>query len=179
MGEYSMKRKSFAAMCIMTACFAMTACGNSSQNTTAGGVNNESQMENGSKYVFETSGYSVKVNAKISECLEKLGEPKGGTYEVKSCAFDGMDKFYYYGAYTIQGYQKDNEDLVYSVTFMDDTVKTKEGVRLGDSKDKMTSAYGSSFNQDGEQYIYTSGNTKLIFVIKNDVIENIMYELNQ
>ena len=39
-------------------------------------------------------------------------------------------------SFTLQGYQKNGVDVVYSVTFMDDTVKTKEGIKIGDSKDK-------------------------------------------
>ena len=48
-----------------------------------------------------------------------------------------MDKFWYYDSFTLQGYQKNGVDVVYSVTFMDDTVKTKEGIKIGDSKDKV------------------------------------------
>ena len=43
-----------------------------------------------------------------------------------------MDKFYYYDSVTLQGYQKDGNDKLYSITLMDDAVKTKEGVRIGD-----------------------------------------------
>ncbi|MFQ7395875.1 MAG: hypothetical protein ACLRMX_12725 [Lachnospira eligens] len=52
-----------------------------------------------------------------------------------------MDKFYYYDSVTLQGYQKDGNDKLYSITLMDDAVKTKEGVRIGDKKDKVVSAY--------------------------------------
>lgn len=47
-----------------------------------------------------------------------------------------MDKFWYYDSFTLQGYQKNGVDVVYSVTFMDDTVKTKEGIKIGDSRIK-------------------------------------------
>jgi len=39
---------------------------------------------------------------------------------------------------------------------MDDAVKTKEGVRIGDKKDKVLSAYGSDYTEADGQLLYES-----------------------
>ena len=49
-----------------------------------------------SKYSFELKGIELKTDGDLTEYTSKLGEPSGGYYEAKSCAFEGMDKFYYY-----------------------------------------------------------------------------------
>ena len=67
--------------------------------------------------------------------------------------------------------------MVYAITFDDDTVKTKEGVKIGDSKEKMTSAYGSNYKQDGNMYSYVSGNMELQFTVKDEVVMGITYAL--
>jgi hypothetical protein len=113
----------------------------------------------------------------ITEYTSKLGEPSGGYYEAKSCAFEGMDKFYYYDSVTLQGYQKDGNDKLYSITLMDDAVKTKEGVRIGDKKDKVVSAYGSDYTEADGQLLYESGNTRLSFVMKDDEVQSIIYSV--
>jgi len=119
----------------------------------------------------------AEVTGYMENITSKLGTPKGGYYEAKSCAFDGMDKFWYYDSFTLQGYQKNGVDVVYSVTFMDDTVKTKEGIKIGDSKDKVTSAYGSSYKEENGQIKYESGNMVLSFAIKDNAVTSIVYSV--
>ncbi len=171
-----MRKRSLIAAGLMVLCMGLTACGsnNETSNNTPG-TQDEQTASNG--YVFSTDGVDIAIDGNIEDITSKLGEPKGGYYEAKSCAFDGMDKFWYYDSFTLQGYQKDNVDLVYSVTFMDDTVKTKEGVKIGDSKDKMISAYGSSYKEENGKFIYESGNMMLSFAIQDDAISSIVYSV--
>lgn len=61
---------------------------------------------------------------------------------------------------------------------MDDAVKTKEGVRIGDKKDKVVSAYGSDYTEADGQLLYESGNTRLSFVMKDDEVQSIIYSVN-
>lgn len=163
---------------IMVMSIGLLACGEDGRNTAAGKENqsqNQKPEERG--YVFENGGTAIEIDTKVDIYTSKLGEPKGGYYEAKSCAFDGLDKFWYYDGFTIQAYQKDGVDLVYMVSLTDDTVKTKEGVKIGDTKDKMTSVYGSGCKVDGNMYLYESGNMMLEFNIKDDIIISIAYTL--
>ena len=61
--------------------------------------------------------------------------------------------------------------------FRSDAVKTKEGVRIGDKKDKVVSAYGSDYTEADGQLQYESGNTKLSFVMKDDEVQSIIYSV--
>ncbi len=171
------KRLVMTAM-VMVMSAGLLACGGNSGNKTVGQEkesNNQAPEENG--YVFESAGTDIMIDTKVDNYTSKLGEPKGGYYEAKSCAFDGLDKFWYYDGFTIQAYQKNGEDLVYMVSLTDDTVKTKEGVKIGDNKDKMISVYGSGYNVNGNIYFYVSGNMMLEFTVKDDVILSIAYVL--
>lgn len=175
-----MRKRGYIIAVMLTAGVMMTACGNSNSQGASSENNNTTTtqvQQESSKYSFELNGTKLNIDGDLTEYTTKLGEPKGGYYEAKSCAFDGMDKFYYYDSVTLQGYQKDGKDKLYSITFMDDAVKTAEGVRIGDSKDKVVSAYGSSYNEADGQIQYESGNTVLAFVMKDDVVESIVYSL--
>lgn len=171
------KRLVMTAM-VMVMSVGLLACGENDGNTA---VNQENQSQNQQSeekgYVFESAGTAIEIDTKVDTYTSKLGEPKGGYYEAKSCAFDGLDKFWYYDGFTIQAYQKDGEDLVYMVSLTDDTVKTKEGVKIGDTKDKMISVYGSGYKVNGTMYFYEAGNMMLEFTVKDDTILSIAYML--
>lgn len=171
------KRLVMTAM-VMVMSAGLLACGKNEGNTAVNKENQSQSREPDEKgYVFESAGTAIEIDAKVDTYTSRLGEPKGGYYEAKSCAFDGLDKFWYYDGFTIQAYQKDGEDLVYQVLLTDDTVKTKEGVKIGDTKDKIISVYGSGYKVNGTMYIYESGNMMLEFNIKDDVIISIAYTL--
>lgn len=164
---------------IMILCVGLTACaksGNGKDNPTAG-KENDTQASGTQGYVFAAGTTEIRIDSPSADYVAKLGDPKGGYYEAKSCAFEGLDKFWYYDGFTLQAYQKNGTDTVYSVTLTDDTVKTKEGVKIGDSKDKMTAAYGSSYQEKNAVCSYTSGNMVLEFTIKDDTIASIVYTL--
>ena len=155
----------------------MAACGSASTLSDNSQEKPVASQQTESKYSFELKGIELKTDGDLTEYTSKLGEPSGGYYEAKSCAFEGMDKFYYYDSVTLQGYQKDGNDKLYSITLMDDAVKTKEGVRIGDKKDKVLSAYGSDYTEADGQLLYESGNTRLSFVMKDDEVQSIIYSV--
>lgn len=173
-----MRKRSIAAAGIMVMCLGLMACGSAS-NTGSSNTATQAASTSSAGYVYTSNGTDIKINDDVNAIVSKLGTPKGGTYEAKSCAFDGMDKFWYYDGFTLQAYQNDGKDVVYSVTFTDDTVKTKEGVKIGDSKDKVTQAYGSSFKENNGQLVYESGNMKLSFGMKDNKVQSVIYELKQ
>jgi len=174
----AMIKKLLITTIAMVMCAGLLACGDGNKDTSDSNLNEtKTQQAEAKGYAFESAGTAIEINSKVDTYTNKFGKPKGGYYEAKSCAFEGLDKFWYYDGFTIQAYQKDGADLVYSVTLTDDTVKTKEGVKIGDTKDKMTSVYGGSFKADGTMCCYEAGNMKLEFNIKDDVIISIAYTL--
>lgn len=107
---------------------------------------------------------------------EQFGEPQQFS-EIPSCAFEGTDKVYNYGSFEVTTYQDGDEEKIYSVYFIDDQVATTEGIKIADDLSAMIEKYGEEYIQNGNQYVYTSGNVELKFLVENDVITSITYTL--
>ena len=97
--------------------------------------------------------------------------------EVPSCAGQGTDNVYNYGSYEITAYQDGDQEIIYSVYFIDDQITTTEGVKISDDSSVMLEKYGENYEQTGNQYTYTSGNVELSFIVENDFITSITYTL--
>ena len=97
--------------------------------------------------------------------------------EVPSCAGQGTDMVYNYGSYEITAYQDGDQEIIYSVYFIDDQVTTTEGVKISDDSSIMFEKYGDNYEQTGSQYTYKSVNIKLAFIIENNFITSITYTL--
>lgn len=97
--------------------------------------------------------------------------------EVPSCAGQGTDNVYNYGSYEITAYQEGEQEIIYSVYFIDDQITTTEGVKISDDSSVMFEKYGENYDQTGNQYTYTSGNVELSFIVENDFITSITYTL--
>ena len=102
-----MRKKSLMLAAVLTAGVMMAACGSASTLPDNSQEKPVASQQTESKYSFELKGIELKTDGDLTEYTSKLGEPSGGYYEAKSCAFEGMDKFYYYDSVTLQGYQKD------------------------------------------------------------------------
>lgn len=98
--------------------------------------------------------------------------------EIASCAFEGLDKTYRFQNYEVTTYPIDGVDKIASIYFLDDTISTKEGIKITDSYEKMVEIYGNNYQKEGIQYTYTLGKTSLIFLIENGFITSIEYLLN-
>ena len=126
-------------------------------------------------YLFKSDDTEIPLGAEYSSL--NLGDSKD-YYEVQSCAFNGMDKIYTFDNYEIHTYPDNGTDKVLSVYFLNDQVSTTEGVKIGDSLDKMTQTYGTDYEQLDTQYIYTKGLTQLIFIVEDGNITSIEYNYN-
>lgn len=128
------------------------------------------------KYFFEYNGQEIKINAPVAPITEVIGEPIH-FFEAQSCAFEGMDRVYTYSGFDLQTYTIDNKEFVFSVSFLDDTVATREGISIGASLEDVTKAYGSDFEKSFNQYNYIENESKLSFIIENDEVVSIEYAL--
>lgn len=137
--------------------------------------------EQGNSGTNNKAGYTLTVNGKqlyidgSAELTEDIGTPQGGTYEALSCVFEGKDTFYYYDGFTVQTYEKDGKKYIYAITIEDDTVKTDEGVKIGDSFAEVTGSYGTGYTAAGNAYTYAKDNMTLTFTIENDKVAGISY----
>ena len=165
-------KKYFAAVICIAAALVFCAC---SGSEIVGRSKNEDGQKDG--YYYESTAGRIYINEEADSVLVRLGEPSGGTYEAVSCAFEGKEIFYYYDGFTIQTYEKNGKKYIYTINLEDDTVKTAEGIKLGDSLTAVTDKYGTHYALSGDTYAYVKDKMKLTFIIQNDRVMSIKYWL--
>ncbi len=145
-----------------------------------------SEQEEGSK---ETTGEKKEVNISLNYMganvtpgkyfNEKSVEKEAKKSVLPSCAFAGNDTVFTYDNMEMMTNQQNDKLLIYSIFFIDDTVETNEGVKIGDSKNKMIEVYGTDYVDDISLCTYTDKGGKIIlnFQIENDTITGIEYRL--
>ncbi len=125
-------------------------------------------------YVFDYNGTVIAIDDEAKGIIEQLGEPME-YFEAPSCAYQGMDKTYYYNGFEITTYTDEDIDYIANIVLVDDTVTTREGIYIGSSLDDIINAYGRNFEESTGLYAYIKDGVKLQFIIKDDVVESIMY----
>lgn len=146
------------------------------QNAMEGDATAPVQSNNTSldDYVFEYKGVKIAPDMNTNEFLSALGDPLH-YYEVKSCAFEGMDKIYTYTSFEISTYPNGANDLVSSIYFKDDTVTTQEGAYLGMAKSDVLALYGSDYAESAGAYVYSKGGMELRFIFDGETLASIEY----
>ena len=99
--------------------------------------------------------------------------------EVPSCAFDGNDRVYNYGAFELTAYIDGEEERIYSIYFLDPNLSTTEGLCMGDTVDDMKALYGEDYETVGTSYDYAGEDTVLSIITQDDVVMGIEYHLNR
>ena len=165
------KRSILVIACLLGAILMMlTACGGGKEPETSG----NGQGGQGSKLIFVYKDTEIAMKEDAAPILEALGEAKSYT-EAASCAFEGLDKTYYYGSFYLYTYPDGETDRVNMVVLCDDTVTTPEGLCIGDSKEKVESIYGAEGDNDVNAYVYTAGYCTLTIIMDNDKVSSIQY----
>lgn len=126
-------------------------------------------------YQFKYKKVSVSMNGDAKKLISKSGKPNAKKVSA-SCAFDGNDYVYKYSSYILYTYSKKagGKEYVNGITFLSDKIKTKEGIKIGDSLDAVIDKYGKAEELFGI-YTYVKGESKLQFEIADDVVKNIRY----
>lgn len=125
-------------------------------------------------FTFEYNGTIIPMNVDAAPIVEALGEPTD-YFEAASCAFQGMDKQYYYNGFELGTYPNGKKDLVSYVNFVDDTVTTDQGICLGSTLKELLAAYGKDYTAEGTSYVYKLGKSKLTFIVEEDAVTQITY----
>lgn len=118
----------------------------------------------------------ISLDQNMAEILDALGEPTG-MRQTPSCAFDGYDRIFGFGAINIHTYPVGENDFIQIISIRDDSVTTRGGIRLGDNWDRVVNAYGSYYEEDFSIRTFTKGNTTLSFFVENDMVVEITYAL--
>lgn len=126
-------------------------------------------------YSMTYNGIKISMNADAAPIISALGDPKNYSEEA-SCAFEGLDKTYYYGNFYLSTYHMDGEDYVYSLWFADDNICTEEGIRIGSTQAEVEAVYGTDSFNGTNAYALTKGGSKLTVILMDGLVSSIQYE---
>ncbi len=175
-------KKIFALILVLSLVLGMTACGGNSADN-GGSASGNTGTENSDVptvptdgFVFNYNGVEIALHANAAPIIEALGEAKSYT-ESASCAFEGLDKTYYYGSFYVDTYPVGEEDFIFGVWFADDSVATEEGIYIGASKAEVESAYGADSFNGSNAYIVTKGDCSLTVILEEDVVTSVQYSV--
>ena len=164
----------FAVLCLLVSFAGCSGDANPQTTGNAGGSTVGNQpAEPG--YTFTVKGTKIAMHAPAESIISALGEYKNYT-EQASCAFDGIDKTYFYGSFYLSTYPMNKSDYVFSVWFADDSVTTEEGIYIGAAQSAVEAAYGAAGYNGSNAYIMTKGQSKLTIILTNGVVSSIQYD---
>lgn len=127
-------------------------------------------------YSYSFNGATITLDGNFDAPYATLGA-ENDYFEAPSCAFDGMDKIYYYSGVEVRTYPQGDEDFVSAVLLKDDTVTTAEGAYVGMAMSEVLEKHGSDYTQEASAYVYMSGESSLTFIAENDAVIAITYGL--
>lgn len=159
----------------------MAACGGSETPAGNTGTNNNEvggkPADTGAEtYSYTYKGVELKLYAEAAPVIAALGEPVKYS-ESASCAFDGLDKNYYYGNLYIDTYPEGGKDYIYGWWFADDTLTTAEGIYIGASQADVETAYGADTFNGTNAYVIKKGEGTLTVIMKDGVVNSIQYAI--
>ena len=138
-------------------------------STDANQVNQVSDAD----FFFEANGVLIRFGVAASSVLSALGEADD-YFEAASCAFEGLDKTYFYHGFELYTYEIDGVDYVLSILLPDDNLETPEGLYIGADAALLAQLYGGDVPEDG-LHVYLSGSTELRIQILNNEVASIVY----
>lgn len=127
-------------------------------------------------FVFDYKGTKITFHAPAAPIVAALGEPTKYT-ESTSCAFEGLDKSYYYGSFYLETYPKGEEDFVYGWWFADDSVATEEGIYIGASQSEVEKAYGTECYNGTNAFIINKDSGSLTIILEEGAVSSIQYAI--
>ena len=173
-----MKKFALIAL-VLVMVLALCACGEGEPAATTDGGATQAPSTNISTtpkgYLFTYNGVQFGVDMAADGVIEDLGEPKD-KYTSESCAFGGKDTVYYYDGIQISSNDEDGYDRIYSIYLESDLVSTEKNICIGDSAEKVKSAYGEPGEGSTEtNLVYTKDGMTLSFNLKDGTVSSILY----
>ena len=70
----------------------------------------------------------------------------------------------------------DGKDCIYSLWFVDDSIATGEGIRIGSSQTEVEAACGAGCFDGNNAYIQNRGNSRLTVILTDGAVSSVRYE---
>ncbi len=121
---------------------------------------------------FFYNGTEITMHAPAEPVLTALGEAKAYT-ETASCAFEGLDKTYFYGSFYLSTYPGEDGDRISGLWFADDTVTTPEGITIGSGRSQVAQAYGEF---QGDAALILAEEVRLTILLEGNTVTGVRYD---
>lgn len=169
-------KKIIALLAVLCMVFGLVACSTPQNTEIKGTTPDAGNPGDPEAYYFTHKGTEIRLNGDMEVVLNALGEPKKYTEET-SCAFEGLDKTYTYDSFVIQTYPRGEKDYIYAFWFLDDLVKTPEGIKIGDTQAAVEAAYGADAYNGRNAYIFKLKNYTATVILTDGVVSSIQYTI--
>lgn len=124
-------------------------------------------------YVFYSGEIAVEVGEDADEVISRLGKPNRSA-TAESCAGLGCDEVYYYNGFKIGAFREGDDCEITSIELTNDTVATREGIKIGSPESSVKKAYGEGMTFPGG-IEYSSGDCTLRFYLSIGRVSAIKY----
>ena len=162
------------ALLMLCTMLALTSCGDEDSGVVVD-PNATSVPLQTSAYFFKSGDAKITLFMTMSDLKSALGEPNA-TYENPSCGYVGMDVFYQYSGFELTINEIDGTQVVTDIFIVDDTVSIPEGLKIGDSEEKISQLIGEKYTKDGSAYNFVDGNTLLQILVEDGAVKSIEYK---
>lgn len=135
---------------------------------------NQASFEEGD-FTFTYSGHSVVLGENINGFTESV--PADSHLSSPSCLGNGEGENlkYIYSSFVIDAYKLSDKIIVTGIDFTASDVKTAKNIKINSSVDELVNAYGSNYEKQGSEYVYSIGDKSIRFNISGDKVTGIMY----
>ena len=129
----------------------------------------------GGEYIFSYNGTAIHVGDDGNAVASAFGA-YSDYIEEDSCGGEGPDKTFVYPGFRYDTVMQNGVDIIVKIVLTDDSVATPQGVKIGDARSAVVSAYGDGYTETADGgLVYTDGNAKLMFGIRDGVVTAIHY----
>ncbi len=129
----------------------------------------------GGEYSFAYNGKTFRIGEDGNAVAASLGAYTD-YIEEDSCGGEGPDKSFVYPGFRFDTVMQNGTDRIVRIVVTDDSVATPQGVKIGDAKSAVVSAYGDGYIQTADgNLVYSDGYTKITFGIRDGVVTAIHY----
>lgn len=130
------------------------------------------------EYSFASGSTVLTPGKNASGVISALGAYQNYSESGSCGGIEGKDKVYVYAGFTLEttpGKEGGSiVDIINRITVTDDSVKTPEGLAIGDAKQAVISKLGAG-EESGDALIYSGKTTRLTITFRDGKITSIQY----
>ena len=129
----------------------------------------------GVEYTFAYNGTAIRIGDDGNTAAAALGAYTD-YIEEDSCGGEGPDKSFVYPGFRFDTVMQNGVDRIVRIVVTDDSIATPQGVKIGDAKSAVVTAYGDGYIETADNnLVYSDGYTRITFGIRDGKVTAIHY----